>query len=132
KLDEPWDSEHNKKLIAKMPKVYQVPVPTTAKPNETHYRVFVGNGAAFDYLKGSKLTEFADGTSNTILVVTAKDAVPWTKPDELAFDPDKDMRLLLGFFPGQVCAVAMGDGSVRALSKSISKKTLGNAINKND
>ncbi len=23
KLDEPWDSEHNKKLISKMPKIYQ-------------------------------------------------------------------------------------------------------------
>lgn len=133
KLDEPWDSEHNKKLLGKMPKTYAVPVPTGAKPNETHYRVFVGNGAAFDYLKGPKLPQdFPDGTSNTILVVTAKDAVPWTKPDELAFDPDKDMKPLLGFFPGPVCPVACADGSVRALSKGISRKTLSNAINRND
>ena len=98
------------------------------KANETHYRVFVGNGAAFDYIKGSKLTDFADGTSNTILVATAKDAVPWTKPDDLAFDPDKDMTKLLGFFPGDVCPVAMADGSVRALAKTVSKKTIHGAI----
>jgi hypothetical protein len=124
KLDEPWDSENNKKLIEKMPRVYAVPG-SKAKPNETHYRVFVGNGAAFDYLKGAKLTDFQDGTSNTLLVVTAKDPVIWTKPDELEFDPDKDMTKLLGFVPSEsVTMAAFGDGSVRALSKSIAKKTL--------
>src|SRR5262249_51556565 len=32
KLDEPWDSEHNKKLIAQMPKVYALP--RDPKPGE--------------------------------------------------------------------------------------------------
>jgi hypothetical protein len=124
KLDEPWDSPNNIKLIDQMPKVYALPTPTKAKANETHYRVFVGNGSAWDYLKGSKLQEFIDGTSNTIVVVTAADAVPWTKPDELEFDPEKDMKKLLGFFESSVCNVALGDGSVRSLSKSIAAKTL--------
>src|SRR5262249_40256468 len=48
KLDEPWDSDHNKKLIAKMPKTYALPN-KMSKPGETHYRVFVGNGALFDW-----------------------------------------------------------------------------------
>jgi hypothetical protein len=130
KLDEPWDSEHNKKLIARMPKIYSVPLPTKAKANETHYRVWTGNGAAFDYLKGCKLTEFLDGTSNTLMVVTAKDAVPWTKPDELAFDPEKDMTKLLGFFTGEACPAAYADGSTRGLKKSINKKTLNALITK--
>ena len=99
-------------------------------PDETHYRVFVGNGAAFDYLRGPKLTEFLDGTSNTIMIVTSDKAVPWTKPDELAFDPDKDMTKLLGFFPGEVCSVAFGDGSVRALPKKLKLKTLNALITK--
>lgn len=124
KLDEPWDSEHNKKLIEGMPRVYANPSSKTAKANETHYRVFVGKGAMFEYLKGPKLTDIKDGTSNTILVATAKDAVPWTKPDELEFDPEKDMTKLLGFFPGDVTITCLADGSVRALNKSIGKKTL--------
>jgi hypothetical protein len=132
KLDEPWDSENNKKLIAKMPRTYALPMPTTAKANETHYRLFVGNGAAFDYLKGPRLpADFPDGTSNTIVVVTAKDAVPWTKPDELTFNPDKDMKALLGYFFSGTCTIALGDGSVRALSKSIKKETLNAAITSN-
>lgn len=124
KLDEPWDSPNNIKLLDKMPRVYAEPAPTKAKKNETHYRVFVGNGAAFDSLRGPKLVEFTDGTSNTILVATAADPVPWTKPDELSFEPDKDMKKLLGFFYGPVTMVGFADGSVRAISQGISKTTL--------
>ena len=48
KLTEPWDSPHNKGLLAKMPKVY---APVVAKDGEkdknvTHYLGFVGGGAS--------------------------------------------------------------------------------------
>ena len=128
KLDEPWDSENNKKLIAKMPRVYANPMSTTAKANETHYRVFVGNGAVFEYLKGPKFTDITDGTSNTILTVTAKDSVIWSKPDELEFNPEKDMTKLLGFLDGNVCIVGFADGSVRAISNKVKKETIHGAI----
>jgi hypothetical protein len=58
------------------------------------------------------------------MVATAADPVPWTKPDDLAFDPEKDMLKLLGFFPGDVCPVAYGDGSVHGLPKTLGRKTL--------
>lgn len=126
KLDEAWDSEHNKKLLAKMPRVYALP---DQKPGDTntHYRVFVGNGAAFDTVAGHKLQDFADGTSNTAMVVTAAEAVPWSKPDDLAFDPDKDMPKLLGAVANGRIQMAYCDGSVRTFSKPPSRKTL-NAI----
>ena len=123
KLDEPWDSEHNKKLLARMPNVYRLPG-QKADDTRTHYRVFVGNGAAFDYVTGHKLQNFADGTSNTYLVVTAADAVPWSKPDELAFDPDKDPSKLLGLVVNGKAQVAMADGSVRSYGKLPSRRTL--------
>jgi hypothetical protein len=124
KLDEPWDSEHNKKLLAKMPKTYAIPGKTPAGGTDTHYRVFVGNGAGFDWIKGHSLVQFTDGTSNTLLCVTAADAVPWTKPDELAFDPEKDMTRLVGLVANGRLQFLMGDGSVRSTNKIPGKEVL--------
>jgi hypothetical protein len=123
KLDEPWDGPTNKKLIDPMPKVFAAPFPTAAKATETHYQAFVGRGAAFDLLKGPTLVQFTDGNSNTVLVGTAAKAVPWTKPDDMAFDPAGDMTTVLGFFP-DVAHVAFGDGSVRAVPKTITRQRL--------
>jgi hypothetical protein len=46
KLDEPWDSEHNLKLLSRMPTVYRVGI----EPNDathTYYQVFAGPGTPF-------------------------------------------------------------------------------------
>ena len=120
KLDEPWDSEHNKKLIGRMPKVYATP--GTKEEAElgliglTRYRVFVGKGAAWEHGKKLKFTEFGDGLSNTWLVVVAKEAVPWTKPDELLYDPKKDPSESLGKIATH-WQVGMSDGSIHTFRK---------------
>ncbi|QJW92693.1 DUF1559 family PulG-like putative transporter [Frigoriglobus tundricola] len=128
KLDEPWDSEHNKKLLANMPSTYALP---GSKPGstETHYRAFVGNGAAFDWAKGHKILDISDGASNTLMVATAAHGVPWTKPDELEFDPQKDMSALITLVGGRAQMV-MCDGSIRTLKKLPSKETLNALITK--
>jgi hypothetical protein len=124
KLDEPWDSANNKKLLAKMPKVYTIPGKTKPGDTNSHYRVFVGNGAGFDWIMGGKIQNITDGTSNTLLCVTAETAVPWTKPDELDFDPEKDMTRLVGeVVTGRIQAVFF-DGSVRTFAKVPAKMTL--------
>ncbi|MDW8244124.1 MAG: DUF1559 domain-containing protein, partial [Thermogemmata sp.] len=118
KLNEPWDSEHNKKLIPLMPKIYALPgtEDQEGKAGMTYYRVFVGNGAAWELGKGFRIGDFTDGAANTWSVVVADQAVPWTKPSELPFDPKKDMSTLLGKV-GNVWQAAYVDGSVRNFSK---------------
>src|SRR5205085_6442284 len=64
KLDEPWDSETNKKLAEKMPKVY-APVRGKAEKNTTFYTMFAGEGAALNPKKKRRITNFTDGTCNT-------------------------------------------------------------------
>src|SRR5262249_39427382 len=46
KLDEPWDSPHNKKLIARMPDVFAA-AGKTPRPGMTYYQYIVGPGAVF-------------------------------------------------------------------------------------
>jgi prepilin-type processing-associated H-X9-DG protein len=119
KLDEPWDSAHNKKVFDEnpMPRVYLAPGGTAkADEKKTHYQGFVGNGAFFDLIQGAKVGDLRDGFSNTLMVVTAKTPVPWSKPDDVEFDPKKDPRDLL-LFVNDVCNVGFADGSVRAISK---------------
>jgi hypothetical protein len=129
KQDEPWDGPNNIKLLARMPKTYQLPGDTKTPPDHTHYQVFVGNGAAFDQTRGYIIPrEFLDGTSNTILIVEAENAVPWTKPEDVAFDPSKPMVPLMSRYFRNVFHVAMADGSVRRVVPEISESTLKAAI----
>ena len=41
----------------------------------------------FDAWRGAKLSEITDGMSNTVLVVETDALVPWTKPDDLRWQP---------------------------------------------
>jgi RNA polymerase sigma factor (sigma-70 family) len=48
KLDEPWDSEHNLKLLAQMPPVYRVGFEPKGATH-TYYQVFAGPGTPFGW-----------------------------------------------------------------------------------
>src|SRR5262245_14014333 len=235
KHDEPWDSPHNKKLIAKMPAVF-APVPgvKTKQPNSTFFQLLVGPGTVFEQMtyplpgpgmmgpgagmggpplglggpggfgpgeggsagpgtgapdsggggtpggRGGPLgpgggppgggpggppmpggaapgtprmpgmpmggpamgmagpaagrpptiVSITDGTSNTILIAEGGAAVPWTKPEDIAYDPRKPIPALGGQF-AHVIHVAMGDGSVRSIPKHYDPVILRAAITAN-
>jgi len=130
KLDEPWDSEHNKKLIAQMPKVFQGP---TAKLNSEGKTVYLGP-AGKDTLfppDGKELTfaNVSDGLSNTIAVVEAADeaAVVWSKPGDLPIDPAQPWANLKR--SGQdFTLIAMADGSTRRVSHQTDAAVLAGAF----
>jgi hypothetical protein len=116
-LGEPWDSPHNKKLMMeKAPAVFTTPRLKGQEKYETFYQGFVGPGAFFDGVGGTPIAAITDGTSNTLMVVEAGRAVPWTKPADLVYDPDKPVGKLGGLFKGDFHAL-YADGSVHFLAK---------------
>jgi hypothetical protein len=98
KLDEPWDSEHNKKLIAKMPKIY-ASVSAKAPLGHTFYQMVIGphamSPADADPREGIEsrpnycIASLPRGTSNIIAVVEAAEPVIWTKPDDVSIPGKK-------------------------------------------
>jgi len=129
KLDEPWDSENNKKLIDKMPKLY-APIRVKADAGLTYYQSTTGKQGLLK--PGEKLgfANITDGTSNTFMVVEAAKPVVWSKPDDLVFD-GKDFPALGGMFDGKFNA-AFCDGSVRRFRKGLNSELLGKLVDPAD
>jgi hypothetical protein len=133
-LDEPWDSPHNLKLLPRIPHLYQTPhnSDVTTPPGTTFYQVFIGPDTPFEIAAGPRFPlDFNGKTSGTIVVVEAGEAVPWTKPQDIEYDPNKPLPTLGGVFSGpgrfrvlpsdrrQGAHVAMADGSTRFVEASM-------------
>jgi hypothetical protein len=143
-LDEPWDSPHNIKFLRSMPGVFTPGMHSneleSAQGGQCHFQVFVGPGTAFEptnkahpnfgreglHLKG----DFPDGTYRTLLIVEAAEAVPWTKPADLSYDPSQLLPKLGGTFESDFLA-ATADGKVRFIQRTISEQTLRALITRN-
>lgn len=117
KLDEPWDSEHNKKLLDVVPSIYLPPA--KQKGTQTFYQVFTGPNTVFNGNKKLKVTDITDGTSNTLMAVEAKNSVPWTKPDDVTLPKDKDKLPAVGGLFTSGFNALFCDGSVRFMSHKV-------------
>jgi hypothetical protein len=138
KLDEPWDSPHNKKLLALMPDIFRSHAPKAAstakvKPGYTTFVAPQGDDTVLGSSKKSRLQDCRDGTSNTVFFVEVKPefAVPWTAPDDYAFDEEDPADGLLVDDEGRWLA-AFADGSVRLLRGDIGPEMIKRLFEKSD
>jgi prepilin-type processing-associated H-X9-DG protein len=130
RLNEPWDSENNKKVLAQMPEQFRSPYDDPKSLNSGYYAL-VGPGTMFDGTEGIQIQNVTDGTSNTLMIVEAKRNIPWTKPEDIPFDAEKPLPELGGFVQGGFnCAFA--DGSAHSLETARVKDELKWLIMRND
>ncbi|WP_166821817.1 DUF1559 family PulG-like putative transporter [Thalassoroseus pseudoceratinae] len=132
-FDEPWDSEHNKKLLDQMPSVYRHPDDETESTN-TSYFAIVGEKTAFGPKDGDgiRFADIFDGSSNTWMIVEAKKKVPWTKPDDIAYDPEAKKLPVFGGWYKDGFHAAFCDGAVRFIEKTLEDETVRKLIERND
>ncbi|MDX1925032.1 MAG: DUF1559 domain-containing protein [Pirellulaceae bacterium] len=113
RLDEAWDSPHNRSLISKMPNVFRVPQSKHAV--ESGLSTFVLPSNAVTMWPADREIDFkdiADGSSNTMMIVEVKDefAQEWTKPEPFEINMQNPASQLGGHFKDKVFFAA-GDGS---------------------
>ncbi len=127
RLDEPWDSEHNIKLLEKMPRVFAAPTQDEKelKQHLTRYQGFDGPGTVFGEKQGLTMAQItaADGASNTILLAEAAKGVPWSKPEAIPFDEGKLLPEVGGLFP-TTFHVVLVDGSVHRFPLTMKEEEL--------
>jgi hypothetical protein len=125
KLDEPWDSTHNRTLLPSMPKIFAPPGANaqTIPPYHTVCHVFVGDNTVFGNPRFSAPKDFAEWQSTTFLIVEAGTPVPWTKPQEIAYSIGKPLPELSGVFPNGFRASFM-DGHVEFITNDVPELVL--------
>ena len=101
RLNESWDSPHNKALLASMPLQYALP--TDREPDATRIlRPIVANQKT-----PSSFTEIQDKLDQTIALLVSDSEVPWTKPTDHAVDQADPWKGIarhtsFGFYDGSV------------------------------
>lgn len=126
RLNEPWDSEHNLKLVDRMPKLFVSPG-SDLPDGYTNFQAVVSDEAIIMPvgLRGIGIRNIRDGTSNTLLLVEVDDteATIWTKPDDYEWDKQNPAAGIGHIWPGSFQGV-MADGSVHQISLSVGNDTL--------
>ncbi len=85
RLDEPWDSAHNRQFHRADVSIFQCPSPAHGA-GMTSYSVVEGPTCAFQGGEGKRLDTFGPRSAHLVLIVERTDAVNWMDPtSELSF-----------------------------------------------
>lgn len=127
RMDEPWDSEHNRQIAARMPDVYRSST-GDGRPGTTRFVALAGEKTLHPGNRRLGFRDVTDGTSNTLLYVQANQeaAVDWMKPADLQYNPQKPLAGLqneFGHFLGSMC-----DGRTRKFSLQMPADTMNSLV----
>lgn len=120
-VGEPWDSEHNKPLVPKIPSIFSTS--QWSDNGDADYFVVAGKGTLFDPNAVAQRETVTDAPGETILVLQSRQRVPWTKPIDIETSADHDaVRPFRGHGKGFYAAFA--DGTVKFVPKATDAATV--------
>jgi hypothetical protein len=90
RLDEPWDSPHNRMALKGHGQVFACPSDAAARdatPSITNYVAVVGEGTLWDAMRRSDRSDLADLSSDKILLIELPGSdILWTEPRDLTLE----------------------------------------------
>lgn len=141
RLDEPWDSLHNKRLLKKIPKALQAPMTYNGwglNRLKTETQLLTGADTLFGDAKGPRKADL--GGKGLLLVNVANNKVYWSKPADIAYAADQPLRdvfarkpqgrneRFFGVMGPDSVAVLLSDGSYRTMQLGQEEKELRSLI----
>ncbi len=111
-LNEPWDSEHNRTLIARIPKAYADPSGKSPE-GKTVFRMIGGQGSFLSKFPQGFAASDLQIPGGTLLIVTVvpEQSVEWTRPEFVPFDPNTFGQMTRELYAAMFCT-----GDVRIIS----------------
>lgn len=123
RLDEPWDSPHNKQLIPYMPFIYRPS--SDAEVSKATLLALTGPDTPFPGDKLCRSADFPQKAEELLLFLEVRDekAVEWTKPEDITLQKTMDWAMIMRSWtpPQNKSKVAQGwfgDGTRRVFSLS--------------
>lgn len=134
RLNEPWDSPHNRRLGENRPDTYRST--NSSDSTSTSYLAVSGPKSAFSGKKAMKIRDMTDGTEHTLMVVEAfGKQVHWMQPDDVS--PEEFLRMVENagdsdtLYPSGWLGL-FADGSIRIHKAGMDRKTLNGMLIRND
>lgn len=107
RLNEPWDSDHNKEFTDKCPTIFGA--------KDSANILWVESGV-------EKFEDIIDGMSYTIAMIESPNPVGWSQPKDIT--PEEVEKLVLGLPEGKSIIIGLYDGSVRPIDNKIDPQKL--------
>ena len=134
RLNEPWDSPHNRRLGEQMPDIYRST--NSSDSTSTSYLAISGKRSAFSGGKSNKFRDMTDGTEKTLMVVEAfGKQIHWMQPDDVS--PEEFLKMVENagesdtLYPSGWLGL-FADGSIRIHKAGMDRKTLNGMLIRND
>jgi thiol-disulfide isomerase/thioredoxin len=95
RLDQPWNSDANLKVLRQMPDVYALPGAGPSVSNAGYFAI-VGRTAFFPETPGVSTAEAIRTRGETVMIVETQWTIPWTKPEDISYDDERPVSNLGG------------------------------------